>query len=62
MTPPAATKFIQTFGRRAFRRPLEPEEVARYTNVFRSEKPFLKGAQTVIEAMLQSPGLHFLAG
>jgi len=53
------TKFIQTFGRRAFRRPLEPEEVVRYTNVFRSEKPFLKGAQTVIEAMLQSPDFIF---
>jgi hypothetical protein len=53
------TKFIKTFGRRAFRRPLEPEEVARYTNVFRSEKPFLKGAQTVIEAMLQSPDFIF---
>ena len=52
-------KFIQTFGRRAFRRPLEPEEMARYTNVFRSEKPFLKGAQTVIEAMLQSPNFIF---
>ena len=53
------TKFIKTFGRRAFRRPLEPEEVVRYTNVFRSEKPFLKGAQTVIEAMLQSPDFIF---
>jgi hypothetical protein len=53
------TNFIKTFGRRAFRRPLEPEEVERYTNVFRSEKPFLKGAQTVIEAMLQSPDFIF---
>jgi hypothetical protein len=53
------TKFIETFGRRAFRRPLEPEEVVRYTKVFRSEKPFLRGAQTVIEAMLQSPDFIF---
>ena len=53
------TMFIKTFGRRVFRRPLEPEEVARYTSVFRSEKPFLKGAQTVIEAMLQSPDFIF---
>jgi hypothetical protein len=53
------TKFVKTFGRRAFRRPLEPEEVARYTNVFRSEKQFLNGAQTVIEAMLQSPEFIF---
>lgn len=53
------TKFIKAFGRRAFRRPLEPEEVARYTKIFCSEKQFLKGAQTVIEAMLQSPDFIF---
>ena len=52
-------KFIQTFGRRAFRRPLEPEEIARYTTVFRTGTDFLKGAQTVIEAMLQSPNFIF---
>ncbi len=52
------TKFIKTFGRRAFRRPLEPEEVVRYANVFRS-KPFLKGAQIVVEGMLQSPDFIF---
>lgn len=52
-------RFIRTFGRRAFRRPLEPEEIARYTGVFRSEGPFLKGAQAVIEAMLQSPNFVF---
>jgi hypothetical protein len=52
-------RFVKTFGRRAFRRPLEPEEVARYINVFRSEKSFLKGAQTVIEAMLQSSDFIF---
>jgi hypothetical protein len=33
--------------------------VARYAKVFRSEKPFLKGAQAVIEAMLQSPNFIF---
>jgi len=53
------TQFIQTFGRRAFRRPLEREEIARYASVFRSEKEFLKGAQAVIEAMLQSPNFVF---
>jgi hypothetical protein len=52
-------RFIQTFGRRAFRRPLEPEEVARYTAIFRSEREFLNGAQAVIEAMLQSPSFLF---
>jgi hypothetical protein len=53
------SKFVQTFGRRAFRRPLEPEEVARYESLFQTEKDFLKGAQAVIEAMLQSPSFLF---
>ena len=52
-------KFIETFGRRAFRRPLEPEEIARYDALFKAEGDFLKGAQTVIEAMLQSPSFLF---
>jgi hypothetical protein len=52
-------RFIQTFGRRAFRRPLEPEEEARYAVIFHSEGAFLKGAQAVIEAMLQSPSFIF---
>jgi hypothetical protein len=53
------SKFIQNFGRRAFRRPLEAEEMARYTAIFRSQGEFLKGAQAVIEAMLQSPSFIF---
>jgi hypothetical protein len=52
-------QFIQTFGRRAFRRPLDPEEVTRYAAIFRAEGTFLKGAQAVIEAMLQSPNFIF---
>jgi hypothetical protein len=53
------TKFIQTFGRRAFRRPLEAEEVAWYQAIFKTEKDFLAGAQAVIETMLQSPSFVF---
>ena len=54
------TKFIRTFGRKAFRRPLEPEEVARYRgDLPRAKKTFLTGAQAVIEAMLQSPNFLF---
>ena len=52
-------RFIESFGRRAFRRPLEPEEVTRYAAIFRTEREFLKGAQAVIEAMLQSPSFIF---
>jgi hypothetical protein len=53
------TKFIQTFGRRAFRRPLEAEEIAWYQALFKSEKSFLAGAQAVIETVLQSPSFVF---
>jgi Protein of unknown function (DUF1592)/Protein of unknown function (DUF1588)/Protein of unknown function (DUF1587)/Protein of unknown function (DUF1595)/Protein of unknown function (DUF1585) len=53
------TKFIQTFGRRAFRRPLEAEEIAWYQAIFKIEKNFLAGAQAVIETMLQSPSFVF---
>ena len=52
-------QFIETFGQRAFRRPLERGEVARYDALFKAEANFLKGAQTVIEAMLQSPSFLF---
>jgi hypothetical protein len=56
---PCRTQFIREFGRRAFRRPLEPQEIARFEPLFQSQGDFLKGAQTVIEAMLQSPSFLF---
>ena len=52
-------QFVATFGRRAFRRPLDKDETARYEEIFRSGKGFLGGAQMVIEAMLQSPNFLF---
>ena len=52
-------KFIEVFGRKAFRRPLEPEEVAWHQKIFKGEKTFLAGAQAVIETMLQSPSFIF---
>jgi hypothetical protein len=52
-------KFVTTFGRLAFRRPLEREEIVRYEAIFRKQKTFLGGAQAVIEAMLQSPAFLF---
>jgi hypothetical protein len=51
-------EFIRTFGRKAFRRPLDDGEVKRYEALFAQEKDFLSGAQVVVETMLQSP--HFL--
>jgi hypothetical protein len=51
--------FVESFGRKAFRRPLEREEFLRHEAIFRKQKTFLAGAQAVIEAMLQSPNFVF---
>src|SRR6185437_5417528 len=56
-------QFIRTLGLRAFRRPLAEAEVAPYARLFASEAEtqhnFLKGAQVVLEAMLQSPAFLY---
>jgi hypothetical protein len=60
-----ARAFIQDFGRRAYRRPLDDQEVAAYAALF-DQGPalapgidaFAAGAQLVLEGMLQSH--HFL--
>lgn len=48
--PGCGVKFIRTFGKKAFRRPLTEAEVARYQKLWTTGK-----AQMVLEAMLQSP-------
>src|SRR6185369_5881997 len=59
--PPAGTAdacadtFVRSFGRRAFRRPLTSEEVARYKVVYTAGAAgadFASGVQLVITAML----------
>jgi hypothetical protein len=57
-SPGCQEEFIRQFGQRAFRRPLEPDEVSRYKRLFTAKSDFLGGAQLVVETMLQSP--HFL--
>jgi len=52
-------RFIETFGRHAFRRPLTEKEIARYGALFQAQKNSLAGAQLVIQAMLQSPNFLF---
>jgi hypothetical protein len=52
-------EFIRTFGGRAFRRPLQAQELARYEQIFRHETNFLSGARAVVEAMLQAPSFLF---
>jgi hypothetical protein len=53
------TTFIKEFGKKAFRRPLDNEEIKRYLTLFSRETDFVKGAQLVVEAMLQSPNFLF---
>lgn len=56
-----ATKFIETFGRRAYRRPMEADEVTRLLVVYDwgvTEVGFERGIELVIQGILQSP--HFL--
>jgi hypothetical protein len=53
------SKFITGFGRSAFRRPLDPRRSCALPCDLRAETGFLKGAQAVIEAMLQSPNFLF---
>lgn len=53
-----ATEFVQTFGMRTFRRPLEPSEVADYVSLYEigyEGGGAANGFRLVVEAMLQSP-------
>jgi hypothetical protein len=52
-------EFIRSFGLRAFRRPLKPDELARYDALFAKQANFAAGARIVVEAMLQSPNFLF---
>jgi len=58
-SPECRSSFIQSFGLRAFRRPLEAAETRRYETLFQGQPDFLAGAQLVVEAMLQSPNFLF---
>jgi len=55
------SQFIQSFGKRAFRRPVQPDEAKRLTTVFttgRTKYGATMGVQLMLQAILQSP--HFL--
>jgi hypothetical protein len=56
-------RFVRSFGRRAFRRPLTEAELVRYASLFDAEARktgrFLEGARVVVEALLQSPKFLF---
>ena len=58
-----AAAFAKSFGARAFRRPLTDAESRRYAGLLIAEATrtgdFIKGAQTAVEALLQSPKFLF---
>ncbi|MDQ6699286.1 MAG: DUF1592 domain-containing protein, partial [Acidobacteriota bacterium] len=56
---PCRARFVREFGLKAFRRPLDAGEQKRYEALMSHEPDLLKGAQLVIEAMLQSPNFLF---
>lgn len=60
--PACVQQFLEEFGRRTFRRPLEPAEVEAYRALYQQGVSLgsasSAGVRAVIEAMLQSP--HFL--
>ncbi len=53
-----AKQFVEAFGKRAFRRPLTPDEVARYTGIYAKAAAkaydFKTGIEWIVFAMLQS--------
>jgi hypothetical protein len=54
---PCATQFIQTFGQRAFRRPVSQDEQTALLTLYQTNRAgadYKNGIQAVIEAMLQS--------
>lgn len=56
-----AQQFVEVFGRRAFRRPLTPQEVQRFValwNTGRTGGTFADGIELLVQMFLQSP--HFL--
>ncbi|MEM9453040.1 MAG: DUF1592 domain-containing protein [Myxococcota bacterium] len=57
-----ATQFVTEFGRRAFRRPLEPVEVDEYVALYEDTRGAWDGAtgfRLVVEAMLMSPNFLY---
>jgi hypothetical protein len=56
---PCRARFVREFGQKAFRRPLDAGEQRRYEALLAQGTDFIKGAQLVVEAMLQSPNFLF---
>ncbi len=60
MDATCAGSFIESFGKRAFRRPLTDVEKARYQKVFAAGGDFASGIRLVVQTFLQSPKFVYL--
>jgi hypothetical protein len=58
--PACAQKFIEAFGKRAYRRPLTMVEIDRLKTIYATGGDFPSGISSVIEALLQSPKFLYL--
>lgn len=58
-TPICRARFVREFGLKAFRRPLGPAEQRRYETLMASQPNLIKGAELVLEAILQSSSFLF---
>jgi hypothetical protein len=58
-TPACRARFVREFGLKTFRRPLEPAEQRRYEELMGAEEDLVRGAQLVVEVMLQSTSFLF---
>ena len=63
--PERARAFVTAFGKRAFRRPLTPDETGSYADLFQRGSallggdPLASGVELVVRAMLQSPNFIY---
>jgi hypothetical protein len=55
-----AKRFIDSFGRRAYRRPLQPVERERLEKIYAGGGGFRNGVRLVLEAVLQAPKFLYL--
>ena len=55
ITPACLTAFIESFGRRAYRRPIRSSDVQRFEQVYSETDGGQAGVRQIIAAMLQSP-------
>lgn len=58
-SPGCARRFVEVFGRRAFRRPLRPDELDRYAALITAQPDLLDGVQVALRVFLTSPNFLY---